>query len=215
MGSERPKQYLPLAGKSLIEHALAPLLSAPWIAGVMVVLPAGDSLFAQLAVAKDPRVKTIAGGPTRAGSVLAGLRAVAAIAGEQCTVLVHDAARPCVTREELERLRDAARGDAGGLLALPMSDTVKRAEGEHSAATIDRRELWRAQTPQLFRLGVLRAALESAQARGLEITDEASAMEAAGHRPRLVRGRESNIKVTYPGDLALAEYWLARNASLA
>lgn len=211
MGGDQPKQYLPLAGRTLIEHAMAPLLAASWIDGVMVVLPAGDTRFAQLPVARDRRVKTVAGGATRAASVLAGLRAIAALATEACTVLVHDAARPCVTRDELERLRDAARGDAGGLLALPMGDTVKRAEGEHSASTIDRRDLWRAQTPQLFRLGVLRAALETALARGSDITDEASAMEAAGHRPRLVRGRESNIKVTWPGDLALAEYWLTRN----
>lgn len=213
MGGEQPKQYLPLAGRSLIEHALAPLLAAPWIEGVMVVLPLHDTRFAQLPVARDPRVKTASGGATRAASVLAGLRAIAAIAGDSGSVLVHDAARPCVTRDELERLRDASRGDAGGLLALPMSDTVKRAEGEHSASTLDRRDLWRAQTPQLFRLGALRAAMEQALARGIEVTDEASAMEAAGHRPRLVRGRESNIKVTWPGDLPLAEYWLGRDGA--
>lgn len=215
MGGGQPKQYLTLAGKSLIEHALAPLLAAPWIEGVVVVLPHGDARFARLPIATNPRVRTATGGDTRAASVLSGLRAIAASAGESCAVLIHDAARPCVTREELEQLRDAARGDGGGLLALPMSDTVKRGEGEHCAATLDRRELWRAQTPQLFRLGLLRAALEDALARGLDITDEASAMEAAGHRPRLVRGRESNIKVTWPGDVALAEYWLARNGASA
>lgn len=211
MRAGRPKQYLKLRGRSVIEYSIDPLMDAPWIDGVVVVLAPGDEEFGKLALGRHWKVHTAAGGVTRAESVLAGLRRVAELAkAEAPYVLVHDAARPCLTRNDLERLRDEATGEQGGLLAVPMADTVKRAEGTHAAATVNRRELWRAQTPQLFRLDLLRRALEDCAARGVEITDEAGAMESAGYRPRLVPGREGNIKVTYPDDLALAEFWLSR-----
>lgn len=211
MRAGKPKQYLKLRGRTLIEYSIALLMDAPWIDGVVVALQPGDEEFPRLALGKHWKVHTAQGGATRAESVLAGLRKVAEQAkAEAPFVLVHDAARPCLMRADLERLRDEASTEHGGLLAVPMADTVKRAEGNHAASTLNRRELWRAQTPQLFRLDLLAQALEDCAARGVEVTDEAGAMEAAGYRPRLVHGREGNIKVTYPDDLALAEFWLER-----
>ena len=211
MRAGRPKQYLKLRGRTLIEYSIAPLMDASWIDGVVVVLQPGDEEFPRLALGRHWKVHTTLGGATRAESVLAGLRKVTEQAkAEAPYVLVHDAARPCLARADVERLRDEASTEQGGLLAVPLADTVKRAEGSHAASTVNRRELWRAQTPQLFRLDLLRQALEDCAARGVDVTDEAGAMEAAGYRPRLVQGREGNIKVTYPDDLALAEFWLER-----
>lgn len=211
MRAGRPKQYLKLRGRSLIEHSVGPLMEAAWVDGVVIVLQPGDQEFPRLPLGRHWKIHTAAGGATRAESVLAGLAKVAELAkAADVFVLVHDAARPCLRRADLERLRDEATGEHGGLLALPMTDTVKRAEGQHAASTVNRRELWRAQTPQVFRLDLLRAALAQCVEKGVDTTDEAAAMEAAGFRPRLVAGRESNIKVTYPDDLALAEFWLAR-----
>jgi 2-C-methyl-D-erythritol 4-phosphate cytidylyltransferase len=211
MQAGKPKQYLKLRGRCLIEHAVDPLIDAPWIDGIVVVVQPTDQEFPRLSLVRHWKIHTAPGGVTRAESVLAGLRRVEELAKTDAVfVLVHDAARPCVLRSDVERLRDGATTEHGGLLAVPMSDTIKRAEGAHAAATVNRRELWRAQTPQLFRLDLLRAALSGSVEKGLEMTDEAAAMEAAGHRPKLVHGRESNLKVTYPDDLALAEFWLTR-----
>jgi 2-C-methyl-D-erythritol 4-phosphate cytidylyltransferase len=211
MRSARPKQYLKLRGRAVLEYSANLLMDAPWIEGVVAVLMPGDEDFPKLPLGRHWKVHTAVGGARRADSVLAGLHRVAELAkSANPYVLVHDAARPCLTRIELERLRDEASGEHGGLLAVPVTDTVKRAEGTHAAATVNRRELWRAQTPQLFRLELLRQALTDAMARGIDVTDEASAMEAAGFRPRLVHGSESNLKITVPDDLALAEFWLQR-----
>lgn len=178
------------------------------------MLQPGDEDFSKLPLVRHWKVHTAGGGATRSQSVLAGLSRVAELSkGGASHVLVHDAARPCLLRQDLERLRDEASDEHGGLLAMPMADTVKRAEGTHAAATVNRRELWRAQTPQLFRLDRLKGALEEAIAKGIDVTDEACAMEHAGYRPHLVAGRESNIKVTFPDDLALAEFWLTRQES--
>lgn len=197
---------------ALVEHALVPLQAARWIEGIVVALPAGDAIFPGLRCARDLRVHAVEGGAQRATSVLAGLAEVSRRRGhdDDVFVLVHDAARPALRAAELERLREQASDDNGGLLALPVADTLKRATGGRVAATVDRRELWRAQTPQLFRLDRLRMALERALADGLNVTDEASAMEAAGFRPRLVEGHASNLKVTTPDDLPMAEYWLRK-----
>ena len=216
MRAGKPKQYLKLRGRCLIEHSLAPLIDAPWIDGVVVAVSPGDEEFARLPAVKHWKVHGASGGATRAASVLGGLARVAELSKQPTPfVLVHDAARPCLLRADLERLRDEATGEHGGLLAVPVADTVKRAEGHNAAATVNRRELWRAQTPQLFRLDLLRAALQSSLDKGLDVTDEAAAMEAAGYRPRLVPGREANLKVTVPDDLALAEFWLARQEGQA
>ncbi len=212
MGLARPKQYLPLRGRALLEWSIAPFLDLDWIDGVVLVLARSDTEYARLPIARHPRVHTAVGGAARAESVLAGLAAVAERSRgfREVHVLVHDAARPCVTEAEIQRLQQEADDRNGGLLALPVSDTLKRGKQSRVAETVDRAFYWRAQTPQLFRLDQLMAALQECAARGLEITDESSAMERAGYKPRLVRGQESNIKVTYPEDLRLAEFWLAR-----
>jgi 2-C-methyl-D-erythritol 4-phosphate cytidylyltransferase len=213
MGLGKPKQYLPLRGQALIEWSIAPFLDAGWIDGVVIVLARGDSDFAKLAIAGHPKIFTIAGGASRAESVLAGLQAVdqrSRALEAPVFVLVHDAARPCLTCDDIETLREEASDEHGGLLAVPLSETLKREEREKSVATLGRGELWRAQSPQLFRLDLLRNALEAAVSAGQAPEDEAAAMERANYRPRLVRGRESNVKITYPEDVPLAEFWLSR-----
>lgn len=212
MGLNRPKQYLPLRGRALLEWSVAPFLDLPWIDAIVVVLARNDGEYARLPIARHPRIITATGGAARAESVLAGLAVVAerSRAFKDVRVLVHDAARPCVTQAEIERLQEEADDRHGGLLALPVTDTLKRGKHSRVADTVDRAFYWRAQTPQLFRLDVLMSALVECTQRGLEITDESSAMERAGYKPRLVRGQESNIKVTYPQDLRLAEFWLTQ-----
>ena len=215
MGSARPKQYLPLRGRSLIEWSLAPFVESEWIDGVVVVLARNDTEFQRLPIARHPRIVTTVGGSARAESVLAGLETVArrTAAFSEVYALVHDAARPCVAWNDIEKLCEEAADEQGGLLALPVSDTLKQARKGKVAATVDRESMWRAQTPQLFRLDLLMQSLRVCNERGLTVTDEASAMECAGYEPRLVRGRESNIKVTYPEDLPLAEFWLEQQES--
>ncbi|WP_366514905.1 2-C-methyl-D-erythritol 4-phosphate cytidylyltransferase [Solimonas terrae] len=210
MASGRPKQYLPLHGRALIEWSLAPFLEAEWIDGVVLVLARSDSGFAQLPIARHPRIVTTIGGAARAESVLAGLEVVAARtrAFRDVHVLVHDAARPCVQAADIDRLCEEADDEHGGILALPVNDTLKRARQSRIAETVDRSAFWRAQTPQLFRMSLLMQALQDCRDGGVEATDEASAMERRGYRPRLVRGSEANIKVTYPEDLQLAQFWL-------
>lgn len=212
MGMGRPKQYLPLRNRALIEWSLAPFLDAGWIDGVVLVLARSDSEFARLAVARHPKIVITHGGSARADSVMAGLEAVAERTRGFSPVfaLVHDAARPCLEWADLERLRDDADDKHGGLLAVPVTDTLKKGRKDKVTATVDRAFFWRAQTPQLFRLDLLMRALRDCEEHNLEVTDEASAMERAGYKPRLIRGRDSNLKVTYPEDIALAEFWLER-----
>jgi 2-C-methyl-D-erythritol 4-phosphate cytidylyltransferase len=213
MGLGKPKQYLPLRGKALIEWSIAPFLDSGWIDGIVVVLAKGDTDFAKLPIAGHPKIFITGGGASRAESVLAGLQVAESRSralDAPVFVLVHDAARPCLTCDDIETLREEASDEHGGLLALPVNDNLKKEDKERASATIDRKELWRAQTPQLFRLDLLRAALEAAVASGHAPADEAAAMERADRRPRLVRGRESNVKVTYPEDVPLAEFWLSR-----
>lgn len=204
MDADLPKQYLPLAGWPLLWHTLRALASVPRLAHVWVVLSERDEWFAKHDWrAFDGRVTPLrCGGPSRAASVLAGLRAMDAEARDW--VLVHDAARPCVTRALIDRLIDeVGDDDAGGLLALPVADTLKRAADDgRIARTVPRAGLWAAQTPQMFRHAMLRAALEDAPLD--QVTDEAGAMERAGLRPRLVPGSAANLKVTLASDLVLA-----------
>jgi len=210
LGARLPKQYLQLHGRSLLEWSLAPLLASRWIAGVVVVLAPGDRRFAKLEVAAHPRIVTTTGADTRAGSVLAGLQAVPDSRPRATYVLVHDAARPCVQPADLRRLRDMASDRHGGLLATPAVDTLKQSRRGRSVVTLDRSAVWQAQTPQMFRLDLLRHALRDCITKRTPVTDEASAMEAAGFRPRLVAASSSNLKVTYPEDLRVAEFWLAQ-----
>ncbi|NND66298.1 MAG: 2-C-methyl-D-erythritol 4-phosphate cytidylyltransferase [Halioglobus sp.] len=210
MAADRPKQYLEVAGRPLLEHSLGALLSHPAISGVTVALQPDDPFAPEVPLLNDPRVDRVAGAAERSGSVLAALAGLAERADPDDWVLVHDAARPCLGAAELDRLLAAVLdAGCGGLLAQPVVDTLKRAgPGNRVASTVDRNELWRAQTPQMFRLGELREALAAALAAGVAVTDEASAMEWAGHPVQLVRGSPANLKVTVAEDLALAAWYL-------
>jgi len=208
-GADVPKQYLPLAGKPMIEHTLDRLAACNEVAGFVVVLADGDAYWHDIASVRGKPVRTAIGAAERSGSVLSGLRALPTDVGADDFVLVHDAARPSISADDVAML--VARGvPAGGaLLAAPVRDTLKRGNGERRvAATEPRESLWRALTPQLFRRGELTRALEAAEAEGIAITDEAMAMERIGARPLLVEGAEDNIKVTTAADLALAAYLL-------
>lgn len=203
---QSPKQYRILAGEAMLRHAVKALLADRRVAQVRVAV-APDDVRAETVLAGLPRtVSRACGGATRADTVLNALRD--AELGERDWVLVHDAARPGLPSDALARLIDACLSDGnGGLLAMPMADTVK--EGvTHVLRTVPREGLWQAQTPQMFRAGALRQALRGAALRGVAITDEASAMEAAGHAPVLVRGSARNFKLTWPEDFALMEKWL-------
>lgn len=206
-----PKQYLHLAGRSVIEWSLAPFLAQPECAGIVVVLAAQDSHWQALDAARHPLIQTVTGGPQRADSVRCGLLALQGRAGQDDWVLVHDAARPCLRTSELGALLNHLRGDAvGGLLATPVVETLKRSDGlDRVAQTVDRNGLWRALTPQMFRYGALTRALAAAADRGISVTDEAQAIELLGLRPRLVPGSVDNIKITVTEDLARAERILA------
>ena len=208
MRSEQPKQYLPLLGQPLIRHTLAALCASPVIDRVYVVLSVGDQEWDRhdWSPFGDRLVPLFCGGASRADSVLNGLRAIADEAYESDWVLVHDAARPCLAPWHIETLvRELSSDEVGGILAVPVADTLKREDSTHRIAdTVPREGLWQAQTPQMFRYVMLKRALESAR----NVTDEASAIEALGLRPRLVRGDPTNLKVTYPLDLHLAEWIL-------
>jgi 2-C-methyl-D-erythritol 4-phosphate cytidylyltransferase len=204
-GGSTPKPYLRIAGRSLLEHALRAMLRCPGLAGGVVVIAERDRRWARLPASMRRRVITATGGATRARSVLNGLEALTGAMPEDW-VLVHDAARPCLPAGDLAALIAACRRDeVGGLLALQVTETVKLADGEgRSARSVPRDGLWRAQTPQMFRHGPLRRALSRALEEGVEPTDEASAIERLGLRPKLVEGSPLNIKVTRPADLVLA-----------
>ncbi len=211
LGHALPKQYLPLAGKPLLRHTLDALASSPRLHAIHVVLAPDDALF-EAAMGNDLHAHARAlrvGGATRAESVRNGLRALRGEAAESDWVLVHDAARPCLSATLIHRLVEAVLPDAvGGILALPVADTVKvQDEARRIAGTVDRHGLWLAQTPQMFRFGLLLEALESADPA--TVTDEASAVQALGHRPLLVEGDVTNLKVTWSGDAALAACILA------
>jgi 2-C-methyl-D-erythritol 4-phosphate cytidylyltransferase len=205
-GGPIPKPYLRIAGATLLEHCLRMLTSLPGVAGGAVVLATGDRRFERLPAAVRRRTVAVEGGDTRAASVLNGLQSLVTAAPEDW-VLVHDAARPSVPSRDLRALVDACRPDpVGGLLAVPIADTLKQADDDgRSLRTLPRERLWRAQTPQMFRVGLLARALTEAMAAGYEPTDEASAIEKQGLRPRLVEGSPLNVKVTRPADLAFAE----------
>jgi len=206
MGGELPKQYLPLAGQPMIAHALGTLCACAEISTVFVVLAPGDTLFHSYDWSRfgDKLQPLFCGGGARADTVLNGLQASELEPDDW--VLVHDAARPCLTRAHLDKLIAEVRDDAvGGILAVPVADTLKRDAGNgRILRTESREQLWQAQTPQMFRAGLLAQALQ----QGGSFTDEASAVEALGLQPRLVLSEPANFKVTYPQDLLLAELLL-------
>lgn len=213
LGSAIPKQYLPLLGQPVIAHTLATLLQHPRIDGAVVVVDTKDGWWPDVSASLDtPKPLWQApGGAERCHSVLNGLEVLQARADPTDWVLVHDAARPCLTVADLDRLIEQLADDpVGGLLATPVRDTLKQADSSGCVGvTVDRSHLWHALTPQMFRLGALHDALRTALARGLLVTDEAAAMEAAGFSPRLIQGRADNIKITRPEDLDLAAFFLS------
>ncbi|MGA2187542.1 MAG: 2-C-methyl-D-erythritol 4-phosphate cytidylyltransferase [Steroidobacteraceae bacterium] len=205
-----PKQYAPLRGATVIEWSLAPLLREPRVAGIIIALAADDTRWRDIAVSlPTSKVQTVIGGASRQESVMNGLDALAARAAEDDWVLVHDAARPCLTSADLAALIDAVHANdatlAGAVLASPIVDTVKRERGGIAVDTVDRSGLWRALTPQVFAFARLKQALGDAVRLGIAVTDEAQAMERLGLPARLVRGSPFNIKVTTPADLWMAE----------
>jgi 2-C-methyl-D-erythritol 4-phosphate cytidylyltransferase len=210
MQSEVPKQYLLLAGKPVLQHTLDALLQHPAMRRVLLVLAPDDSHFDRFdwsTYAKSLVVARI-GGDSRAASVRNGLRYLQPHTADSDWVLVHDAARPCLGQAELQRLfAELQPHPVGGILAVPVADTLKRADSaQHVEATVSRAHLWQAQTPQMFRYGLLLRALQNAADES--VTDEASAVEQLGLRPALVMGSARNIKITLPGDLPFAEWIL-------
>ena len=214
MQSEIPKQYLPLAGTTVIQNTITRLLSSDKVIGLAIALRQDDQYWPNISIASDKPVIRAEGGAERCDSVLSALQALAEQDGfdiDNDWVLVHDAVRPCVRLDDIDALvEQATSSEAGGLLALPVRDTMKRAgEGQTVQATVDREALWHALTPQLFPYRALREALIKAMQEGVMVTDESSAMEFAGYAPKLVEGHEHNIKITRPNDLGLAELFLA------
>ncbi|RYU57346.1 2-C-methyl-D-erythritol 4-phosphate cytidylyltransferase [Methylolobus aquaticus] len=209
MGADTPKQYLKVRGKPVLQHTVERLLAVPRLQGLVVALGSEDPFWPELDCASDPRVRTCNGGRERADSVLAALTFLSREAAPDDWVLVHDAARLCITVGDVDRLIDAVRHHpTGGILALPSSDTLKSVQDRTITETLDRNRVWRALTPQMFRLGALRQALDAAARQGLTVTDEASALELQGSHPLVVEGRPDNIKITRPEDLPLAAFYL-------
>jgi len=215
MGSEIPKQYLLLGTKTILEHTLERLLEIPALAGIVVAVSETDLLWKSLPINKNPLIHTVIGGAERANSVLNGLDYLHDKLQAQDWVLVHDAARPCVTLSNISLLCESLKNDdVGGILAIPVSDTLKQVAAHNVIdKTIDRGPLWRAQTPQLFRYQLLCDCLTQTIARNDTITDEASALELCGFTPKVVEGREDNIKITRPDDLLLAAFILQQQES--
>lgn len=208
MQADKPKQYLTIQGKTILEHTLSALLSYKKICEIIVAVAENDPYLAQLSILNSEKIRLVKGGETRADSVLNGLKAIEN--PQTAWVLVHDAARPCLTYSDLDKLVEI-QDDNGAILALPATDTIKKSNRQAQIiATEDRNFIWLAQTPQYFKAHLLINALENATTQGYSVTDEASAMELAGFKPHLVIGRSDNIKVTRPEDLALAEFYLSR-----
>ena len=211
MGSDVPKQYLPLNGRLVIEHTLQRLLDHPKIKKVLVALSLADEWWPNTAFANHPDVITVDGGAERCHSVLNALNKLSEHTAVDDWVLVHDAARPCLRSDDIDCLiEQLSRHPVGGILGMPVRDTMKRADASGQITkTICREGLWHAFTPQMFRLGTLHTALTQALEKEMQVTDEASAIELAGYSPRLVEGHPDNIKITQPEDLALAAFYLS------
>lgn len=211
MRADRPKQYLQLAGRTILEHTLDCFLDHPRLKGLVLSLAADDPFWPALPCATDPRIQRVEGGAERADSVLAGLLCLVELGAQAGDwVLVHDAARPNLARSDLDRLlAELADDPVGGLLAVPARDTLKRIGADGRVAeTVDRSLIWQAYTPQMFRFAALHRALADALVAGVAVTDEASALEWAGQAPKLVEGRADNLKITRPEDLEwLRQRW--------
>lgn len=209
-GSTTPKQYLPLHDATVIEHSLSLLLSVERLEHIVVVVHPDDQRWREFDIFSDPRIDIAIGGDERYHSVLNGLQFVQEKYGASEWALVHDVARPCCLRSDIEKLiHQLEHHPVGGILATPASDTIKRVDSARQIEeTIDRSWLWQAQTPQLFRLRLLLDALNHCVGMGMTVTDEAQAIEAFGWQAQVVEGARSNIKITRPEDLVLAEFFL-------
>ncbi|PKH03982.1 2-C-methyl-D-erythritol 4-phosphate cytidylyltransferase [Psychromonas sp. MB-3u-54] len=210
VGANIPKQYLPLLGKTIIEHSIAPFLNHPDIKKVIVSIAENDLWFAQLALAENPKIQVVIGGKERVDSVLCALK----VLPEEGYVLVHDAARPCIKSADIDKLiNTAVQSKHGAILGARVRDTIKRSDPVgHITHTVSRTNLWHALTPQMFENKVLINAIESAEFPE-QITDEASAMEMAGLTVAIIEGRSDNLKVTREEDLTLAELYLSSSTS--
>jgi 2-C-methyl-D-erythritol 4-phosphate cytidylyltransferase len=216
MGAALPKQFLALGKQTVLEHSLESLWHGVRLKGLVLVCGGHPALASIQERFSDYRLLRAPGGEERCHSVLNGLQALRDKAQDDDWVLVHDAARPCVRVQDLHRLLAQLRHHpVGGLLAFRVHDTMKRADERLLVEnSVERRGLWHAYTPQMFRYGPLRNALEKALEDGYRVSDESSAMEHAGHRPLLVEGHADNIKITHPADLPLAEFFLRQQGRL-
>lgn len=209
MGADTPKQYLPVLGKPVLQHTLERLLSVERLSAIVVALGSEDAYWADLPFKNHPRILIAPGGKERADSVLSALDRLQGLAAPGDWVLVHDAARLCITRGDVLKLIETLEHDpVGGILALPSTDTLKGVTDGLIVDTVDRSHVWRALTPQMFRYAALRQGLREAAEKSLTVTDEASALELKGLTPRIVEGRPDNIKITRPEDLPLAAFYL-------
>ncbi|WP_075186801.1 2-C-methyl-D-erythritol 4-phosphate cytidylyltransferase [Teredinibacter haidensis] len=217
MGGETPKQYLPLANKTVLETSLEKLLEIDQLEGIVVALNAGDIYWQKMALVNHPKIFICLGGSERSDSVLNALKFVreTTLDIEHTWVMVHDAARPCVTLGKIQALIDLSfTENSGAILAAPVADTLKKVNHNNIVVgTEDRSKLWLAHTPQLFKLQKLSAALEYCREKALSVTDEASAIERVGGKVLILADRRDNIKVTMPEDLAWAEFILANQES--
>lgn len=211
MKADRPKQYLKINGKTILEHAVEKLLAHPQVSQIVVAISDDDPYYPELPLTQNPQVIRVVGGSERADSVLSALDY---IEKQQLGgwVMVHDAARPCVQLSDIDKLISTAMShDVGAILAAPVRDTMKRGAQGQIDHTVERADLWHALTPQMFRAEPLWNVLSEALQQGVSITDEASAFEWKGFSPALVAGRSDNFKITQPEDLALAEFYLSQN----
>lgn len=214
MGADKPKQYLEIAGCSILQRTLQRLHAIPEIERIVLVTQPDDPWLDDQSLEHFDRVQRVDGGAERVESVLKGLQALSSRAAADDWVLVHDVVRPCITAADIRKLMQSLDdGQAGGLLASPLRETIKQADEQlQVSATVDRSRLWAAATPQQFRYQALLDALQQVLAKGLDITDEAAAMEACGHPVQIVPGRSDNLKITHPADLALAGAILLQQA---
>ncbi len=216
MGSDKPKQFQMIGKQSVLEHSIQALSNVERLQRLVIVSDATAEVTALIDRDNDAILRRVDGGAERCHSVLNGLQSLAQQANDDDWILVHDAARPCVRIDDIKKLVQQLNDTAvGGVLGVPVHDTMKRTTADDFVQKTEPREhLWHAQTPQMFRYGLLKAALQQAISDGFEVTDESSAMEHAGHHPLMVEGHADNIKITRPEDLQLAEYYLHQQGRL-
>lgn len=214
MRADKPKQYLELEGRCVIEHTLQRLASHPRVKGIVIAIAEDDPWWPDITIFGDADIHVVIGGDERADSVLNALTALGELVSTNPWVLVHDAARPCLRHQDIDGMLESLSDHlVGGILGVPVTDTVKRADKNNGIiSTVDRQGLWRASTPQMFRLEGLVQALQTAKSKKLVVTDEASAIELAGLQPVMVEGHADNIKITVPQDLALASLFLKQQS---